>query len=79
MIQGNQGQTLTEQLLLFADGPPGETSEMNGLDTSPTVVLNPAFVEALMGFPRGWRQPETRSCDVWETPLFRNVPRSSGG
>ena len=40
-----------------------------GPDTSPRVDLNPQFVEALMGLPRGWLTPstsvETASFQQW--------------
>lgn len=76
MLRGNKGSTLTDQLVLFyTTGPHGATTPTAGRVTSPTVVLNPEFVEALQGFPRGWSIADASSSDVWETPLFRSVPR----
>lgn len=43
------------QLGLFGDsGPPVQTTPKRGPDGSPSAVLNPLFVEALMNYPPGW-------------------------
>lgn len=49
------GEPLTIQAQKVAQsGPPDHPIEKVGGDTSQRVVLNPSFVEALMGFPIGW-------------------------
>ena len=50
MITGNQGTTLLDA----ADSHHGEETRTPGQPGKSKLVLNPAFVEALMGFPQGW-------------------------
>ena len=47
---------------------------MVGADGSQRAVLNPAFVEALMGFPRDWT-----ACDASETPSSHLKPKPLSG
>jgi hypothetical protein len=50
MITGESGTTLHDAI----DSHHGEETRKAGESTSHALVLNPAFVEALMGFPPGW-------------------------
>jgi DNA (cytosine-5)-methyltransferase 1 len=63
------GDQLPEQVLKMAPpSPPDPTTPTDGEPTSSdTRVLNPRFVEALMGFPLGWTD-----CALSETPSSRS-------
>lgn len=50
MLKGNPGTTLTDAMLLFL----AQETRKAGERSSSLAVLNPAFVEALMGLPNGW-------------------------
>jgi hypothetical protein len=42
-------------------------------------VLNPDWVEMLMGFPPGWSRASAKSaCDLWATPSSRKSRKRSG-
>lgn len=45
-------------LEVMARGHRGETTPTAGPNGSPAADLNPSFVEALMGLPDGWSDPE---------------------
>jgi hypothetical protein len=51
-------------------GRPAPTTSKGGDNGSPPAVLNPRFVEALMGLPIGWTD-----CGPSETPSCRSRPR----
>jgi len=52
MLTGHSGTTLLDAAITH--GRPDPTTPRDGMSGSGSVVLNPAFVEALMGFPPGW-------------------------
>lgn len=55
MLDGNSGTTLLDAVLIFnGDGPLDPKTSKAGRASSPTAVLNPAFVEALLGLPVGF-------------------------
>lgn len=55
---------------------PHPTTESAGSDGGELVVLNPAFVEAMMGFPLGWTHVEDEpACVALEMP-FADSKRS---
>jgi hypothetical protein len=58
-------QEMLSQVIVTASGLPQETA--TGPDTSARVDLNPHFVEALMGLPKGWLTP----CTLVETDWFQ--------
>jgi hypothetical protein len=71
------GTSLSDAVLRIPTGSHlGPTTFPPGPSGSPTVDLNPQFVEALMGFSTDWSIPDST---VWETPLFRSALRSSDG
>lgn len=83
MLEGHSGTTLLDAALeqmslpgMPVDGPLGQQTSKDGRVTSPTVALNPRFVEALMGFPIGH---VTRPLALSEMPLFRSVRKSLDG
>lgn len=55
MVKGNSGTTLTDAMDLHIDGPRASETRQGGRST---MVLNPEFVESLMGFPQGWTDPD---------------------
>jgi len=58
------------------DSHPRPTTPQNGSDGDELVVLNPAFVEAMMGFPPGWTHVEDEpACVALEMP-FADSKRS---
>lgn len=61
----HEGVTLTDQTVRGFTGPQDREIPKDGAPTSPPGVLNPAFVEALMGLPIGWTD-----CDVSVTESF---------
>jgi hypothetical protein len=68
MISGNPGTTLLDA----ADSHHGEEMREPGKHGKSKLVLNPAFVEALMGFPRGWTGlPDETASELLETQLSR--------
>lgn len=78
--QANRGGDRQGELLLAGQarhlcGLLGLTNSEPGSNTSPTgLTLNPPFVEALMGWPRGW----TRfTCSATELSLWRARMRSA--
>lgn len=52
MLEGNTGTTLHDAI----DSHHGEATRKAGDPGQQAMVLNPAFVEALMGFPPGWTE-----------------------
>jgi len=69
----NGGRDLPSEATLFPDNlPPGHphpTTTTPGPRSSQPVVLNPAFVEWLMGYPPGWSASTpsaTASCRSWQ-------------
>ena len=70
MITGNAGRTLLDAATThFHQDPSTKTDGRRG---AATVDLNPAFVEALMGFPADWTD-----CDCSETPSCQPAQKSS--
>lgn len=75
----HSGTTLTDAVV----GPRGRrdlATPPAGSDGSPRAVLNPQFVETLMGYPVGWTDPtrslsEPTASDASGTPLSRSRPR----
>jgi len=67
-----QGDWKGEDIPGRNDSPslPDQVMRRAGDDGSPRVVLNPGFVEALMGFPPGWTV-----CEPLETPWFLPRPQ----
>ena len=59
-------------------GHRGETTPMGG---PPTADLNPPFVEALMGLPDGWSDPEgsVSGFTLWVTDWSRKLGRTPSG
>lgn len=55
MVKGHQGTTLTDAMDQHIDGPHASETRKGGRSTQ---VLNPEFVESLMGFPPGWTDPD---------------------
>lgn len=71
--QIRNGMPLTIAVELW-DAHQGHSMPKPGKAGLRAVDLNPAFVEALMGFPSGF---VTRSLEPSEMPLFRRVGNSS--
>lgn len=77
MLTGHAGTTLLDAI----DGHPCAETPQDGPSTSPLGVLNPRFVEALMGFPEGWTElpskqttlPGLSGSEPSETPSFRSA------
>ncbi len=80
MHTGHSGTTLNDAIDSHHQV---EGTTTDGEPTSPPVVLNPRFVEALMGFPPGWVSlpdpqislHERSNSPLLETPLSHNVAR----
>lgn len=61
--------------------PPGRQvlrTETDGSDGSTPAVLNPSFVEALMGFPPSWTVPTVSARSETPSSPHRPLERSSG-
>ena len=68
MIRGNPGTTLNDA----ADFHHGEETRTPGEPGKSKLVLSPAFVEALMGFPQGWTAlPGEVASELLGTRSFR--------
>lgn len=68
---GKNARPLNEVAVMSRRGPRDQKTSKDGASTSPSgPVLNPRFVEALMGWPIGWT-----NCDSWETVSCRPSPR----
>lgn len=59
-------------------GHPGETTLKAGTNGPPEADLNPSFVEALMGLPDGWSDPEgsVSGFTLWVTDWSRKLGRT---
>jgi hypothetical protein len=66
------GETLTDQTI-GSRGRRDRETPRDGESGSPPAVLNPQFVEALMGLPTGWTD-----FDALETASFRRWLRAHG-
>lgn len=66
-MKGRTGANRHTPNLPDAVGPPSETTPPDGATGSTPVDLNPDFVAALMGVPRGWLTP----CTSVETDSFQ--------
>lgn len=61
----NKGLTLTDAMLVYHNQPVGK-------GITPTMVLNPDFVERLMGIPEGWTHvDDERASALLVTPSAR--------
>jgi hypothetical protein len=64
-----------------ASGPRAATTTPDGPNGSPKADLNPRFVEALMGVPKGWLTPstsvETGSFQQWQQQHSSSWPDAS--
>lgn len=59
LVLAGQARTWAGEEIVFASGPPDPTTGRRGRRTSDDIrVLNPRFVEALMGWPIGWTDSE---------------------
>lgn len=54
MVKGHQGTTLTDAMDQHQECIDGRQDHATRLGGRSTQVLNPEFVESLMGFPTGW-------------------------
>lgn len=59
-------------------GLPDRATETDGDDGSTRAVLNPSFVEALMGFPPSWTVPTVSARSETPSYLLKPLERSSG-
>lgn len=79
MLTGHSGTTLHDAI----DSHLGAEMPKAGVSTSPPAVLNPRFVEALMGFPPGWTTLSSPQISLRlrsasppsATPSSRSAPR----
>lgn len=65
----NQGTSFTDAILRAGSSHQGRPPSMAGM------VLNPRFVERMMGFPDGWSEPDSQR---WGTQLSLTLPPVPG-
>lgn len=71
MLTGHTGTTLTDAI----DSHLAAETSQGGPTTSRAAVLNPRFVEVLMGFPPGWTEIPTQQTSLF--PLTSSAPSAT--